>query len=254
MVSKNTAIYRVALPRERLQRLPKEERALFFLLGHASNQIALMQKLVLFSSNRTPEDAVEQRLSGAQTQMLARMAVGTLSEAWELIHKRFLGSQIGKEYRPLLDKGGQDALEQLNRHFGASNLLSKVRSNFAFHHPYDADVEAAFQEAAIDPEWNDNWTLFMANSTLNWFYFASDIVILHGIKRATGEATLVEAQTKLMAEVRLVADAMVEFIGAFLTAMWMRHFGQEFEATICADIADAPDLGTPWIPFFIRVS
>ncbi len=254
MVSKQNAIYRVPLPLEKLQGLTKEERALLFLLGYASNQITMMQKLVLFSSNRTPEDPVEQGLSGAQTQMLARLAVGVLNEAWELVHKRFIGSTIGRDYEPLLDKGGREALAQLKKHFGNSNLLSKVRSNFAFHHPRTEDLEAAFQAASKDKEWDQDWTLFMASSTLNWFYFASDVVVLHGIMGATGEPSLVQAQQKLMDEVRLVSDAMAEFIGAFLTAIWRRHFGQEFEATICADIGAAPDLEAPWIPFFVRVA
>lgn len=253
METKQTAIHRVAIPKERLLDLSRDERVLFILLGSASNQITMLQKLVLFSSNKTPSDAVEQGLSGAQTQMLARIAVGVLNESWELVRTRFLGSPMAREYDGLLDKGGHAALDRLKKHFGAgASLLPKVRSNFAFHHPHSDDVESAFQVAIRDREWDSDWTLFMANSTLNWFYFASDVVILHAIMQAVGEASLVKAQEKLMQEMRLVADSLTEFIGAFLTALWKRRFGPEFKTVICADVSNAPDLEEPWIPFFIR--
>lgn len=85
--------------------MTKEERSLFLLLGYAANQINLLSKLVVFSTNNTPE-GVEQNLSGAQSQMLARLAIGVLNEAWELIHKRFLSTPVGREYVPRLDPDG----------------------------------------------------------------------------------------------------------------------------------------------------
>ncbi len=74
-----------------------EERTLFLRLGHAANQINTVFKLLVFSSNKTP-DGVEGELSGAQTQVLVRILIGMLHEAWMLISKRFLGSPMAKEY------------------------------------------------------------------------------------------------------------------------------------------------------------
>jgi hypothetical protein len=36
------------------------------------------------------------------------------------------------------------ALADLKKHFGGSNLLSKLRNNVAFHHPYESDMDAAW--------------------------------------------------------------------------------------------------------------
>ena len=93
-------VIRIPLPKDRLRAMPKEERALFFLLGYAANQITLFSKLVTFSASKTPGDPVEQQLSNAQSLILGRIAIGVLAEAWELIHKRFLGTPIGKELEP----------------------------------------------------------------------------------------------------------------------------------------------------------
>src|SRR5713226_7460515 len=85
-------VMRISLPKDRLTAMPKEERALFFVLGYAANQITVLSKLVIFSTNKTPSNPVEQQLSNAQSQILARVAIGVLAEAWELIRKRFLGT------------------------------------------------------------------------------------------------------------------------------------------------------------------
>ena len=94
-------LMKIPVSKDRLRAMPEDERALLILLGYVANQINLLSKLVIFSSNKTP-DGVEQALSGAQTQMLARLVIGVLNEGWELISKRFLGSPIGRDYRPRL--------------------------------------------------------------------------------------------------------------------------------------------------------
>jgi hypothetical protein len=124
-------VMRVSLPKDRLRAMPKEERALLFLLGYAANQITLFSKLVRFSTNKTPENRVEQRLSDAQSQILARAAIGVLAETWELIRKRFLSTHIGKELQSKLNPIGREALDDLKKYFGRTNLLTTFRSRFS---------------------------------------------------------------------------------------------------------------------------
>ncbi len=176
--------------------MPKTERALLLLLGYAANQINLLSKLVIFSSNRTPPEQPEQMLSGAQTQMLARLTIGVLHETWELLRSRFLSSPLGREYMPKLDAGGLAALDSLKKNFGGSNILNKIRSNYVFHHPYDSDVDAAFVRAAAGVNWDSDWNWFFCRHNFNSFYFMSDVVILHGILNAVGETDLIAAQRK----------------------------------------------------------
>ncbi|MFO1101830.1 MAG: hypothetical protein U1E20_02875 [Methylocystis sp.] len=80
-----------------MQATPSNERALFILLGHVANQLNLFTKLIIFSSNKTTDDDLGRILSGAQTQMLMRMAIGILHESWaKLLTPRFLGSSRKK--------------------------------------------------------------------------------------------------------------------------------------------------------------
>ena len=77
-------VYRIPVPKDRLRSMPKEERVLLLLLGYAANQLSMLQKLLHFATNRTPPEEIEQYATGVQTQMLVRLTVGALNEAWSL--------------------------------------------------------------------------------------------------------------------------------------------------------------------------
>ena len=246
-------VYRIRLPKDRLCAMPANERALFFLLGYAGNQINMFQKLLIFSTNQTPDEIVEQRITGAHTQMLLRFMIGLLHEAWLLIHRRFLQSPLGRDYVPLLPSLGKEALEQLKTHFGESGLLARLRNEYAFHYPGDdAEVNAAFQSAASDNAWNGDWNFYPSPLEFNSFNFAADLVIIHGMCRVADKSDLVEAQKKIMKEVREVADYLTNFIGGFTDVVLRRHFAESIRAELVREIADAPKAVDVWIPFFVE--
>ena len=90
-------IYRIKFPKDRLRAFSSDERAMFFLLGHAVNQIAVFRKLVIFATNISRENRhVQSLVEGAQTQILVRHFIGVVSEAWELVNRRFIQKPIGK--------------------------------------------------------------------------------------------------------------------------------------------------------------
>jgi hypothetical protein len=193
-------------------------------------------------------------LSGAQSQMLLRVVIGVLHEAWtKIITNRLLKSPLAKEYVPRLDQGGRDALDTLNKLFGGSNLLSKIRNDYAFHHPYDADIASAADLAAADPASDTFWKWYFSKSSFNSFYLVSEFVVLHGILKAIGEPDLIAAQEKLMAEVRTAMNEMTTLIMALTAATWAKNFGDHFDAVVCAEITDAPALFEFSMPFFVEV-
>jgi hypothetical protein len=246
-------VLKIAVSKERLRVMPADERALLILLGYAANQINEFSKLVLFSSNKDGSGEVEQKLSGAQTQMLVRVLVGVLNEALRLVQQRFLGTRIGRDYIPRLDTGGANALGKLKGVLGNSNILSSLRSNYIFHHPYDSDVNAAFEVAANDSDFDSEWAWYFSMSNYNSFYFLSEFVMMHGIMAAIGEPDLASAQHKLMGELRVVSDAMTEFTMSLTKAFWLQHFGENMDAEICAKLDDCPDILEVWIPFFVKI-
>jgi hypothetical protein len=233
--------------------MPPSERILLLLLGYVANQLTMLQKLLTFATNRTPTEEVEQHATGVQTQMLLRLIVGATNEGWELIRTRFIETSIAKDYLTRLDGQGQEALKQLKQQFGKSNILNKIRKHYAFHHPYNKDVEEAFVAAYDDCELDTYWNLYFSHHGFNSLFFISDLIFVHGIARHAGEVNLVEAQQKISKEASSASINLVEFAKAFFAAAWIKHFGQEIDATNIVTITDAPSVDEVWIPFFVEV-
>ena len=246
-------VIRIPVPKQRLQALPKDERVLLLLLGYVANQIMMMEKLIIFSTNKESTEPIEQQTAGVQTQMLLRLMIGVLNEAWQVITTRFNKNPINLVYRPLLDDGGKKALAALNQQFGDSNLLNRVRTNYAFHHPGSGDVEMAFQSAINNSDLNDDWNFYFAQHGLNSMFLISDIVIVHGIFNVLGETNWAASQEKIMAQVLSAADNINEFAKAYSKAVWLKHFGQKMLSDKVIEIHDAPKFDEVVLPFFIEM-
>ncbi|WP_316228698.1 hypothetical protein [Bradyrhizobium sp. SZCCHNR1045] len=246
-------IYRIKFPKERLHELTIEERSLFFLLGYAANQIAIFKKLTVFATNIDSEARARSMVEGAQSQILVRHLVGVVAEAWELIDKRFLRKPIGNEYRlSRLGPMGKTSIANLQKHFGSSNILNKIRNQYAFHHPYNAEVDTAFAAAAATPEFDDEWNWYLAKENINCFYFISDVVVVHGILKAIGEDDLIVAQQKLHRELNTASEEIIRFTSAFFDALLHKYFAPEIVAEVVERVTDAPIAFDVHLPFYVE--
>jgi hypothetical protein len=246
-------IIRIPVPKERLRALSKDERVLLLLLGYAANQIMMMEKLLIFSANKEPTELVQHQVTGVQTQMILRLTIGVLNEAWQVIATRFNQKSLNVEYRPLLDEKGQKALLELKQQFGSSNLLNRIRTHYAFHHPESDDVERAFDAAINNSGLDDDWNFYLPQHGFNSMFLISDIVIVHGIFEELGENDWEAGQQKIMDEVTKAADNINEFAKAFTAAVWRKHFGQEMVSDKVVEIHDAPNVEEVVLPFFVAI-
>ena len=116
-------VLRIPVPVDLLKKMTNEERTFFLLMGHAENQISIMYKMLRFSSNFESENKVEQVTSSNQTQVILRLLVGLIYEAWiKLVNERFLNrSNITLQ---LTDKG-KAAVADLRAHFRPRACLGK---------------------------------------------------------------------------------------------------------------------------------
>jgi hypothetical protein len=246
-------VYRIPVPKERLRAMPKKERVLLLLLGYVSNQLSMLQKLLTFATNITPAEEVEQHASGAQTQMLVRLTVGALNEAWELVRTRFIETTMAKDYLDRLDEAGREAFTSLKLQFGGSNLLNQIRKNYAFHYPSSDDVDQAFKSICNNDELGGLLTLYFSTHGFNSLFLISDLVFIQGIADKSGEPDLQEAQKKLLGEVSTASINLIEFARAFAAAAWLKHFGREMLAKDVVTVAEAPNVDDVWLPFFVEM-
>ena len=246
-------ILRIPITKADLLKMSPGERSLFLLLGYASNQVNALWKLVIIATNPTNRDPVEERVSGAQTQILVRLLIGVMREALKLVERRFLGSVVGKEFVPLLDAKASEALGRLKKRLGGPDALVVIRDNFAFHHPTMEDMEAAFQQAILNlDDEAENWCIYMTPALLNSFFFVSDFVLVHGMANALNEGDVNEAHRRLLGELAPLANDLSEFTFGFAASIFRKYFGGELTATIVAKIADAPNIDDVKLPFFVE--
>jgi hypothetical protein len=248
-------ILRLPMPKETLSRMIPEERSLFLLLGYSSNQVNVLWKLVIIATNHTPNDPIEQRVSGAQTQILVRLTIGAMWEAWRLVESRFLRTKVGRSYVPLLDTPAREALERLKNRF-PSSPISTIRNNYAFHHPTNEQMETAYQLAVSNEDSEEaDWSVFFNEALLNTFFFVSDYVFAHGINDALKESDLNLAHEKLLRDLAPTANDLSEFTFGFAKAIFQKYINKdELLMTVVAQVRDAPDIDDVRLPHYVETS
>jgi hypothetical protein len=246
-------IQHIEVIKSKIEAMPEDERALFMLLGHAENQINLLYKLLILLTNKDPKNELEATLSAAQSQILARILIGVITETWELIRTRFIGSPMAKKYVPKLDDEGKQALEDLKKSFGKSGLLHQLRNEYIFHYPSTEIMEKAFQKVTKDKHLDTQWNWFFSESAFNSFFFINDIVFMYGMLSTTIEVDVMLSYQKINEEVNRVANNMVTFLKALMVLFWKEHIGMDMSSKSVTHINDAPNLSNMYIPFFFEV-
>jgi hypothetical protein len=174
-----TEIHQIDLTKRSLAAMPDAERKLLLLLGHATNEINVFQKLVLMSGQGTYAPRFVDHIQAGQTLILMRTLIGKLCEAWDLFKVRFLSErQLAELYLPKLNAEALTALESLKKHFGTQSPLMLIRSRFSFHYRDDNNlVEQSFQEIPAD----EAWQFYLSNIEGNCFFYASELVVQSGV-------------------------------------------------------------------------
>jgi len=246
-------VLRIPISKERLSALPEDERGLLLMLGHVSNQLSMLQKILVLSTNGDPKTEVEQIASAVQTQMLVRLTLSAAYEAWRVVQVRFLSGPLGADYDPRLDAKGREALGRLKKYFGKPSLVYAVRNDYGFHYPKPSDVEAAFQAAMNDPDSDDNWQLYFSEHGFNSLFVLSELIYMHGIALKADAADLESSQRKLMNDLQRTSLDVIEFSRAFVAAVWLKRFGNFMDAEEVVRV-EAVRLGDAALPFFVEMS
>src|SRR5664279_4561218 len=107
-----TEIHQIDLTKQSLAAMPGAERKLLLLLGHATNEINVFQKLVLISGQGSYAPRLVDHVQAGQTLILMRTLIGKLCEAWDLFKVRFLRErQLAGLYAPKLNAEAVTALQ-----------------------------------------------------------------------------------------------------------------------------------------------
>jgi len=243
-------LHRITLTKSQLAALPPAERSLLLLLGHASNEINVLSKLILMVRKDAPPSRIAEKVEAGQACVLLRVLVGQLHEAWELFRKRVQADRpLHDKYVPLLDTHGATALDNLNRYFGRESPLAKIRNKVAFHYKDDDNLTDQSFQAVADTE---SLELYLTTQVGNSFYYASELIVMSTALRMAVSGTSNDdaaAFAKLCDIVINVSRDITELFGQ-LIAMIVQSSMPNVE-THSENHPDGPKLSTLSLPYFI---
>jgi hypothetical protein len=253
-----TKIHRVNLTKTKLAAMPEAERSILLLLGHASNEINVLSKLILMMRKDEPAIKLIDHVEAGQVFVIMRVLIGKLHEAWRLFHTRFQANwPLAEKYVPKLPPEAAAALTELNKHFGKGSPLTRIRSAVSFHYRDDDNLaEASFQRL---PE-TEPWEFYLSRTVGNSFYFASELVIggsVIGLAMAQPSGGAVPADLSHDARafadlcdiVTTVSGHITELFGQIIALIVVTSIGEDVETTI-VEIPNGPKISTFCLPFF----
>jgi hypothetical protein len=241
-------IHRIAIPKSKLVAIPPTERVFFIQLGHICNELSFFNKLLIFTSNQAGE-GLDRKTMTTQSLIVARVFIGKVFEAWEMLKRDFFRSKLSKELEPSLSDDGKAALDQLKKYFGGSNLLATIRNKFSFHY-FSKIIEKSFSAFGDDKVFE----LYLAKNYANTLHYFSEEIVSTGMLDKTGKSTQQEAMDQLVGDLVDVSGKITDFTGHALAAIFERNLGQswdEFE-TDSIDVETESDLEEFKIPFFFE--
>lgn len=251
-------VHRVNLTKERLAKMPAVERTALLLLGHASNEINVLSKLILMARKQPHAIRLVDHVEAAQTFVLMRLLIGKLHEAWEFFKARVQSDEnIRSKYLSALSNEAREALKELNKHFGQGSVLSQIRNKISFHYKDDAGLtEANFQRLPA----SESWEFYLCRSIGNSFYFASELVAQGGVidlvKSRVDENSVAEelsldarAFAALCDTVVLVSGRITILFGELIAFLVTTSVGEDLEVNV-VDVPNCPKISAFTLPYF----
>jgi hypothetical protein len=239
--------YRLELTKQRLAAMPAEERRVLLLLGHAVNEINVLQKLMMMV-RRDEAHSIVTRCENGQILILMRVLIGKLHEAWELFKKRIQAdAQLRAKYLDKLSPEARALLDRVNKHFGAGSPLTAIRNQLAFHYTdKDGRVEESFQHLSEA----EAWEFYLSETVGNSFYWASELVITVGaIRLVTPSARGGHEPFAQLGDMAIAVAGDLTGLLHELIADMVESMGDDIEA-IGVEIGDVAKMTRFHLPFF----
>lgn len=215
--STTLTISRGDFPAERLKRLAPEEQRIVVMAGHISNEISILQKILVACMNYRGESAVAQDGYSTQNLVVAKVLGGKLLEAWQVLGRLYYGSQLSRRIGPELIEESRTAEAELKRYFSRENPLHKVRNGAAFHYSGEAIPEAI---AALPDDLP--LQIYLAEGTGNSLYsFAEQPMFMEAFAESAGKSMQANFE-EFIADTQHVARSMATFLQGCIDVFWDR--------------------------------
>ena len=238
-------VHKLSFTKADLTGLSAAEQKLFVIAGHVSNDIGVLQKLLVWSMNSSPVSDIAKDGTSTQNLIIVKLLAGKLSEAWRVMQRVYFGG-LSQSYFTQLPEDAQAAQKTLRSYFGTRNPITEVRNNFAFHYSEDdiPDVLAALPDKM-------DFRFFLGEKVGNSLYHYAEEPMFRQLIDNMPSGEGVEAFNALVDDVIAIAPAVLTFFaGCILVATQTMCPGRPLTPEVIDD-EDLAFLNDTDIPFFM---
>jgi len=239
-------LFKLEIPKSKLLLAPKNERVFFVQAGNMLNDLSMLQKLSLFTTNTKPTNRTVRAAQNLQTLSLLRIQAGKLDEGWELLQKNYFGAGLSKIYDPLLPEREKQCLSKIKQYFNSKNPLLSLVRDYTFHYFTSSEQISQLIDDAPDTE---VFEVFMSDCFSNCVFSVSNVLLHFAILKSTGITNTDEAMGKLLRDVMDVTKWFGRFLDVCLLIFAKEHLGLE---STKVEIPEPPDINEVALPFFIK--
>lgn len=236
---------KVTIPRELLDTIPVEERDFIVLLGYVTNQINMLNKLLLVAGKRPLAQGVEELGRTTQLGIVLRLLAGQANEAWELVQTHFSRSKLSRDYVPALSPDGAAALARLKAYFSGSNLVNKVRNSYAYHVPKEQLSNALNTDS-------EPLEFFFSESRGCCLYWSSEMLAMWDLMEKAGDGDHAAGSDRLYGEIATMAHDFLIFADSCLF-VFATNIGLQSDSVLKETfvVDRPPDIESMDLPFLV---
>jgi hypothetical protein len=241
-------IKHVRLSKQSLDAMPDGERTLLILLGHATNELNVLVRLIVWSGNANPSSPLEERGDNTIALFLLRLFSGKLFEVWALMKKAFFSSKAAKAYEGNLSEEEAAALSSLKKYFGRGTSLGTVRNQYSFHYSPDR-IKASY--AAIDPD--EELDLYVGETEFDTLHHFADVIVNRAMLNDLNATDHGAALATLRQDSLDVHSAATAVMTGLMVQLVRQYMGATFDDLAAKDIDLTPKHASDAvvIPFFV---
>ena len=208
----------ITLTHEEFQTAPVDERIFYLKIGALSNEISILNKMLLFSIRGGSDQEVVSRASSTLAALHFRMLAGRLYESRDIITSGYKPLRL--RYRGNKNNELNRTYKLINAYFAVeNNFIKLIRHKLAFHtdhHTFTAGVDAI-------PA-SETFTDYMCKERGNTLFWSGELALIASLVYISGEKETNGAFQKMFKDITRVAGLMNDFAFLFARSFYDRNF------------------------------
>ena len=178
--------------------MEEKERIFFIQFGEILNEINILYRCFLATSNLKWETEVEQKAKISQLFFFIRSLASKLYEGWIIINSGYVESTLSIKLDKALGSEATESLFKIRKYFGRKNNILIIRNKLGFHYEYKMVGDGIKNLEEIE---ENDLKIFLTPSTGNCIYSLSDAIIFAGMKKDLLLSNRADIFDQLMGEI-----------------------------------------------------